>query len=91
MSIEVPLDTMVPISTFSRGGASKAFARVKDGKPVTVLRNNEPTYVIVDRHDYEKLRQAQIEQENAEARRQVEAGEGHTFSSVQEMRNFLDA
>lgn len=38
--ITVPLDTMVPISKFSRGGASAEFAKVADGVPVTVLKNS---------------------------------------------------
>ena len=38
------IDNIVPISTFNQGGASKAFARVSDGSPVIVLKNNKPRF-----------------------------------------------
>lgn len=53
--IAVPLDTMVPISKFSRGSASSEFAKVADGVPVTVLKNSEPAYFIISVNDYRKF------------------------------------
>lgn len=88
----VPLSTMVPISVFSRGHASQAFSQVQNGQPVTVLRNNKPTYIIINEHDYEHY--AQLEQEvealrNEQARWQAEHGVGlRTFDSVQSLREY---
>lgn len=88
----VPLSTMVPISVFSRGHASQAFSQVQNGQPVTVLRNNKPTYIIISEHDYEHY--AQLEQEvealrNEQARWQAEHGVGlRTFDSVQSLREY---
>lgn len=81
----VPLDTMVPISRFGRGGASREFAKVADGIPVTVLRNNVPEFFIINAHDYREYLHAKNELENAEARRQAESGEVESFSSVADL------
>ena len=47
-TLTVPVDTMVPISRFSRGSASAEFAKVSGSKPVTVRRNNKPVYFIIN-------------------------------------------
>ena len=67
-TITVPLDTIVPISKFGHAGASSEFAKVEDDTPVTVLRNGEPTYFIINAHDYRIYRQAVIAAENRQAR-----------------------
>lgn len=91
----VPIDTMVPISKFSRGGASSAFAQVKAGKPVTVLRNNEPTFVILRTDDYTRYREMEAELEelrDREARRQVRDREyTHTIHTRDDMRKYIDS
>ena len=89
--ITVPIDTMVPISRFGRGGASKEFAKVADGVPVTVLRNSEPAYFIVNAHDYRELRESQAKLASLEAREQALAGEGEHFRSVTELMADLHA
>lgn len=83
--ITVPLDTMVPISRFSRGSASSEFAKVADGVPVTVLKNSEPAYFIISVHDYRKLREAEKRLENLEARYEAEHGIGEKFESVEDL------
>ncbi len=83
--ITVPIDTLVPISKFGRGSANKEFAKVKDGVPVTVLRNSEPAYVILNTHDYRALCESQIKLQNLEARRQDIEGEGEVFDSIEEL------
>lgn len=84
-AITVPLDTMVPISRFSRGGASAEFAKVADGVPVTVLKNSEPAYFIVSLHDYRAFCEAQKRVANLEARYEAEHGIGETFASVDDL------
>ena len=49
------IDNIVPISTFSRGGASKAFAKVRDDAPVVVVRNNAPIAVVSTPKEYAYL------------------------------------
>lgn len=84
-TITVPLDTIVPISKFGRAGASSEFAKVADDTPVTVLRNGEPTYFIINAHDYRIYRQALIEAENRQARHEALNGIGKRFGSVDDL------
>lgn len=54
------LDRLVPASEFTHGGAAKAFAKVKVGEPVVVMRRSVPAYVIItpdEYRDYEALRE----------------------------------
>lgn len=91
IDVTVPIDTMVPISRFGRGGASREFAKVKDGVPVTVLRNSEPAYFIVNARDYRRLRESEIRLANLEARQQALNGEGASFNSIDELMADLRA
>ncbi|MBT1179553.1 prevent-host-death family protein [Bifidobacterium vespertilionis] len=94
-SITVPVDTLVPISRFGRGTASAEFAKVGDNRPVTVLRNNEPVYFIINEHDFRHYRELEDEVRElraAEARRQVAAKEyTHEMRSVGDMKDYFDA
>ena len=94
-SVTVPVDTMVPISRFGRGTASAEFAKVGDNRPVTVLRNNEPVYFIINEHDFRRYRELEDEVRelrNAEARRQVEHREyTHEMRSVEDLKDYFDA
>lgn len=90
-SITVPLDTIVPISKFGRAGASGEFAKVEDDTPVTVLRNGEPAYFIINAHDYRIYRQALIDAENRQARHEALNGIGKRFGSVDDLMADLDA
>lgn len=93
-SVMVPMDSMVPVSQFSRGGANAAFAKATDGHPVTVLRNNEPVYVIITPDDYRHYSELEREPEtlrDAKARQQALDGDyAKTFNSVDEMSAFVD-
>lgn len=89
--ITVPLDTMVPISRFSKGSAAREFARVADGVPVTVLKNSEPAYFIISAHDYRQFRLNEERLASYEARRQALDGEGAVFDSVEDLMADLDA
>ncbi|PLS28624.1 prevent-host-death family protein [Bifidobacterium parmae] len=91
----VPVDTLVPVGRFGRGTASAEFAKVADDTPVTVLRNNEPVYCIINEHDYRHFRELEEEVKelrNAAARRQALNGEyTHSFKSVDDMDDYFDA
>ena len=89
-SVAVPINTLVPISSFSRGSASKQFAKVKNGIPVTVLKNNEPKYFIINCHDYTAYKNNEIELANLKARLEAERGEGKSFSSIDELMSDLN-
>lgn len=89
--ITVPIDTMVPISKFGRGGASREFAKVQDGVPVTVLRNSEPAYFIVNARDYRELRESEMRLADLEARQQAFDGEGESFDSIGDLMTDLHA
>ena len=94
-TLNIPVDALVPISRFSRGTAGAEFAKVKDGHPVTVLRNNEPVYFIINQHDFQYYRDLEDEiraLRSTEARRQVESKEyTHSFGSVEELGDYFDA
>ncbi|PWG64750.1 prevent-host-death family protein [Bifidobacterium callitrichidarum] len=93
--LTVPVDTLVPISRFARSTASAELAKVADNTPVTVLRNNEPVYFIINEHGYRHFRELEDEVKelrNAEARRQALNGEyTHPFKSVDDMDEYFDA
>lgn len=93
--LTVPVDTLVPISRFGRGTANAEFAKVEDGRPVTVLRNNEPVYLIINVNDYRKYKELEDEVKelrNQEARRQVASKEyTHHFNNVDEMDAYFDS
>lgn len=94
-TLTVPVDNLVPISRFARGGANAAFAQVDDNKPVTVLRNNKPEYFIINQHDFQYYRDLEDEVRelrNAEARRQAANKEyTHSFTNTDELGAYFDA
>lgn len=53
------LDNMVSITSLNHGGASKALSRVGNDDPVVVLKNNQPSAVIITPDDYRRLTQAE--------------------------------
>lgn len=95
MQLMVPVETMVPISRFGRGTASAEFAKVADDSPVTVMKNNRPTYFILNEHDYRHFRELENEMEemrNEEARRQaVDHEYTHSSETVDDMMDYLNA
>ena len=94
MQLTIPVETMVPISRFGRGTASAEFAKVADGSPVTVMRNNRPAYFILTEHDYRHLLEVEAELEemrNEEARRQARNHEySHVFDTVDDMMDYIN-
>jgi PHD/YefM family antitoxin component YafN of YafNO toxin-antitoxin module len=53
------LNSMVPISQFNKGLASKIFDRLKVERQLVVLKNNTPTAVIVSPEEYARLADAE--------------------------------
>ncbi len=95
MQLTIPVETMVPISRFGRGTASAEFAKVADDSPVTVMRNNQPAYFILNEHDYRHFRELEAELEemrNEEARRQARNHEHtHVSDTADDMMDYLNA
>ena len=49
------LDKLIPITHFNRGQASKIFERVKKDRELVVLKNNQPSAVILSIEEYRRL------------------------------------
>lgn len=59
MPVATLLDNMVSVTSLNHGGASKALSRVGNDNPVVVLKNNQPSAVIITPDDYKRLTQAE--------------------------------
>ena len=49
------LNSLVPITQFNKGQASKVFDRVKTEGQLVVLKNNVPSAIILSPEEYERL------------------------------------
>lgn len=49
------LQRLVPISQFNKGQASKIFDRLHSEKELIVLKNNQPSAIILSPEEYERL------------------------------------
>ena len=49
------LQCLVPITQFNRGQASRIFDRLRTEKQLIVLKNNQPSAVILSPEEYERL------------------------------------
>jgi len=49
------LNSLVPITQFNKGKASKIFDRVKTERQLVVLKNNAPSAIILSPEEYERL------------------------------------
>ncbi len=49
------LNSLVPISQFNRGQASRIFDRLHTEKQLVVLKNNQPAAIILSPAEYERL------------------------------------
>lgn len=56
MDIQNVLNSLVPITQFNKGQASKIFDRVKFEKQIFVIKNNVPTAVILSTDEYFKMK-----------------------------------
>ena len=55
------LQSLVPISQFNKGQASKIFNRLRSEKELVVLKNNQPSAIILSPEEY--LRLTEIEED----------------------------
>ena len=49
------MDCLVPISLFNKGQATKIFNKLKETKELFVLKNNQPSAVILSPEEYVRL------------------------------------
>lgn len=49
------LQCLVPITQFNRGQASRIFDRLRTEKQLVVLKNNQPSAIILSPEEYERL------------------------------------
>ena len=49
------LQSLVPISQFNRGQAAKIFDRLRSEKELVVLKNNQPSAIILSPEEYTRL------------------------------------
>lgn len=75
------LQCLIPISQFNKGQASKIFDRLHDEKELIVLKNNQPSAVILSPEEYTRLTEI-------EATKRIEDnGNKETVSMDYVMRN----
>ena len=75
------LQSLVPISQFNKGQAAKIFDRLRSEKELIVLKNNQPSAIILSPEEYTRL--TEIEEDYfllLEANRRMEAnGDNQTI------------
>ena len=49
------LQSLVPISQFNKGQAAKIFDRLRSERELIVLKNNQPSAIILSPEEYERL------------------------------------
>ncbi len=80
------LQSLIPITQFNRGQASRIFDRLHTERQLIVLKNNQPSAVILSPEEYARL--AEIEEDYIlllEASKRLEENHGkptHSFDSV---------
>lgn len=83
------LQSLVPISQFNKGQASKIFDRLRFEKELIVLKNNQPSAIILSPEEYTRL--IEIEEDyflSLEANKRIEDnGNSKTCSFDAVMRN----
>lgn len=84
------LNKLVPITQFNRGQASKIFDRLQIEDQLVVLKNNQPTAVILSPEEFARL--SEIEEDYAflldAANRLEKNGDRPTISMRQVMQEF---
>lgn len=85
MSNTVSLDNLVSISELSHGGVGRAIARVGDGNPIVVMKNNKPAAVVITPDDYRRYTEAEEDFAlylEAEERMAADDGTRHTMEDA---------
>lgn len=89
MSISSVMKSIVPITRFNKGEASRIFEEVQIGGPKIVMKNNRPACVLMSPEKYESLMEMlsdYILQEEAE-RRLAGADSAETLSQSEVMES----
>lgn len=84
------LQSLIPISQFNRGQASKIFDRLRSQSELIVLKNNKPSAVILSPEEYTRL--TEIEEDYyllLEAEKRMESNEGRKTISLQNVMTDL--
>lgn len=90
MSISSVMKSIVPITRFNKGEASRIFEEVQISGPKIVMKNNRPACVLMSPEKYESLMEMlsdYILQEEAE-RRLAGADSAETLSQSEVMESF---
>lgn len=80
------MQSLIPITQFNRGQASRIFDRLRSEHQLIVLKNNQPSAVILSPEEYSRL--AQIEADYLlllEAHRRLEQSAGQPTLSSEEL------
>ena len=84
------LQSLVPISQFNKGQAAKIFDRLHSEKELIVLKNNQPSAVILSLEEYTRL--TEIEEDYfllLEANRRIEENGDKTAVSLDSVMDHL--
>jgi len=84
------LQSLVPISQFNKGQAAKIFDRLHSEKELIVLKNNQPSAVILSLEEYTRL--TEIEEDYfllLEANRRIEENGDKTTVSLDSVMDHL--
>ena len=82
------LQSLVPISQFNKGQAAKIFDRLRSEKELIVLKNNQPSAIILSPEEYTRL--TEIEEDYfllLEANKRMEDNGNNTISFDSVMSN----
>lgn len=84
------LQSLVPISQFNKGQAAKIFDRLHSERELIVLKNNQPSAVILSPEEYKRL--TEIEEDYfllLEANKRMEDGKNNKTVSFDTVMNNL--
>lgn len=84
------LQSLVPIPQFNKGQAAKIFDRLHSEKELIVLKNNQPSAIILSPEEYTRL--TEIEEDYfllLEANKRLEENENNTTVSFDSVMNNL--
>lgn len=84
------LQSLIPISQFNKGQAAKIFDRLHSEKELIVLKNNQPSAIILSPEEYTRL--TEIEEDYhllLEANKRIEDNGNHKTISFDRVMNHL--
>jgi putative prevent-host-death family protein len=82
------LDSLVPITQFNRGQASRIFDKLQTKNQLIVLKNNQPTAIILSLEEFNRLNEIEEDYDLLlEANKRLE-NNSETFSMKEIMEDF---